>query len=76
MTWLAHAGPDASRGGAAGSGAVVLAGPGVAPLIPQEIIGNGHDLQILIQHSPVPLAGRKGYRECPHSSSPLSCRQS
>jgi site-specific recombinase XerD len=31
MTWLAHAGPDASRGGAAGSGAVVLAGPGVAP---------------------------------------------
>ena len=31
MTWLAHAGPDTSRGGAAGGGAVVLAGPGVAP---------------------------------------------
>jgi integrase/recombinase XerD len=31
MTWLAHAGPDISRGGAAGGGAVVLAGPGVAP---------------------------------------------
>ncbi|MGH3571672.1 MAG: tyrosine-type recombinase/integrase, partial [Pseudonocardiaceae bacterium] len=31
MTWLAHAGPDASSAGATGSGAVVLAGPGVAP---------------------------------------------
>jgi hypothetical protein len=31
MTWLAHAGPDASSGEAVGSGAVVLAGPGVAP---------------------------------------------
>jgi integrase len=30
MTWLAHAGPDTSGGGAAGGG-VVLAGPGVAP---------------------------------------------
>lgn len=31
MTWLAHAGPDASGAEAVGSGAVVLAGPGVAP---------------------------------------------
>jgi integrase/recombinase XerD len=31
MTWLAHAGPDASRAEAPCSGAVVLAGPGVAP---------------------------------------------
>jgi len=31
MTWLAHAGPDASSVEAVGSGAVVLAGPGVAP---------------------------------------------
>jgi integrase/recombinase XerD len=31
MTWLAHAGPDASRAEAVGGGAVVLAGPGVAP---------------------------------------------
>jgi len=31
MTWLAHAGSLASRAGAAGDGAVVLAGPGVMP---------------------------------------------
>lgn len=31
MTWLAHAGPDASGAEAAGNGAVVLAGPGMAP---------------------------------------------
>jgi integrase/recombinase XerD len=31
MTWLAHAGPDASNAGAAGGGGVVLAGPGAAP---------------------------------------------
>ena len=31
MTWLAHAGPDASSAEAVGSGAVVLAEPGVAP---------------------------------------------
>jgi site-specific recombinase XerD len=31
MTWLAHAGPDASGAAAVGGDAVVLAGPGVAP---------------------------------------------
>ena len=31
MTWLAHAGPDASSAGAARAGSVVLAGPGAAP---------------------------------------------
>jgi integrase/recombinase XerD len=31
MTWLAHAGPDASSAETPSSGAVVLAGPGVAP---------------------------------------------
>ena len=31
MTWLAHAGPDASSAGAAQAGSVVLAGPGAAP---------------------------------------------
>jgi integrase/recombinase XerD len=31
MTWLAHAGPNASSAGAIGGGVVVLAGPGVAP---------------------------------------------
>jgi integrase len=31
MTWLAHAGPGASSGEAAGGGAVVLTGPGAAP---------------------------------------------
>ena len=31
MTWLAHAGPNASSAGVIGGGAVVLAGPGVAP---------------------------------------------
>jgi integrase/recombinase XerD len=31
MTWLAHAGPDASSAEAGGGGSVVLAGPGAAP---------------------------------------------
>jgi integrase/recombinase XerD len=31
MTWLAHAGPEASAAGASGGGGVVLAGPGAAP---------------------------------------------
>jgi hypothetical protein len=38
----------------------------IAPesLVPQETIGDGHDLKILIQHRPVPLSGRQSHREC------------
>ena len=42
------------------------------PLLPQEPIRDRDNLQILVQHRPVPLPGRQPHRECPHSSSSLS----
>ena len=36
------------------------------PLMPQERIRDGHDLQIPIQHRPVPLPGRQPHRKRPH----------
>jgi hypothetical protein len=37
------------------------------PLLPQKVIGDGHDSQFLIQHRPVLLTGRQPHRECPHA---------
>ena len=36
------------------------------PLMPQERIRHGHDLQIPVQHRPVPLPGRQPHRKRPH----------
>ena len=42
--------------------------------MPQEPISDGHNLQILIQHRPVPLPGRQPHRKRPHLSiPPISC---
>ena len=42
------------------------------PLMPQERLRDGHDLQILIQHRPVPLPGRQPHRKRPHPLIPRS----
>ena len=44
------------------------------PLMPQEPVRDGHDLQILIQHRPVPLSGWQPHRKRPHLLiPPISC---
>ena len=42
------------------------------PHLPQEAISDRHDGQVLIEHRPVPRAGRQPYQERPHPSIPRS----
>ena len=42
------------------------------PHLPQEPIGDRHDSQVLIEHRPVPRAGRQPHRERPHLVIPRS----